>query len=329
MSATILDGKTLAAKLREQMTREVAELRNAGRPIKLVAVMVGEPPASMVYARSQGRACEAAGIEYDLRCLDSETSQQQLEAELDALSADESVTGIILQMPLPVHMNARQVQLHINPEKDVEGVHPLNIGRLFGRTGHVAPCTALAAVEMVRSTGIDLKGQEAVVVGHSQIVGKPIAMILLQSPDAAPTVRICHVATCDLAAHTRAADVLLVATGVRQSRWEAYAETASKREHSDWPDLSPLITAEMVKPGAVVIDVAINRIPVGLDGSGRPILNDQGKIKIHTTGDVDFEAVKDVAGVISPVPGGVGPVTVAMLLRNTIACARRLGRQAD
>lgn len=327
MAAVILDGKALAERLREQLAQRVAQLRADGCAPHLVAVMAGESPAARLYANSQARACEAAGIGYELRTLPAHVSEDDLRATIGQLNRDRGVTGIILQLPLPVHVHLRDMQMAIDPEKDVEGIHPLNFGRLFGRTGHVAPCTALAAVEMVRSAGVDLAGQEVVVVGHSQIVGKPIGMLLLQSKDTAPTVTVCHVATRDLAAHTRRADVLFVATGALQARWQAYAAHTTRREHPPLPDLSPLITADMVKPGAMVIDVAINRIPAGFDATGQPLRDEKGKIRLITTGDVDFEAVKEVAGHLTPVPGGVGPVTVSMLLRNTVACAERIKGQ--
>ena len=324
MTATILDGQALAGSLDAEIRQQVQQLGARGCRPNLVAVQVGEPPASKVYTNSQAKACQEVGIGYDLRILPLEATQDQLRAELERLNADPAVTGIILQLPLPVHMDLRAMQAAIAPGKDVEGVHPLNVGRLFSGTGHVGPCTALAAVELVRSTGVDLAGQEAVIVGHSEIVGKPIAVMLLQSVSAAPTVTVCHVCTRDLGEHTRKADILFVATGVRQARWQKYVSRITTREHPPLPDLSPLISADMVKPGAIVVDVAINRIPAGFDATGQPLLNDKGKPRIVTVGDVDFEAVRQVAGFITPVPGGVGPITVKMLLRNTIRCAMRV-----
>lgn len=324
MTAKLLDGEELVQALRADLLTQVDRLKAAGCQPRLVAVEVGEAPASKVYTNSQAKACQAAGIEYQLITLPVDAPEEQALQLIRQLNDDPKVTGIIVQLPLPVSIDARKVQAALSPDKDVEGMHPLNYGRLFGTTGHVAPCTAMAAVEIVRATGIALAGQEVVIVGHSEIVGKPIAMLLLQSPMSAPTVTVCHVATRDLASHTRRADVLFVATGVRQMRWQRYHSRITTREHPPLPDLCPLITAEMVKPGAMVIDVAINRIPAGFDEHGQPVRGENGKLKFVTVGDVDFDRVKDVAGAITPVPGGVGPVTVMMLLRNTLRCALRI-----
>ena len=227
-------------------------------------------------------------------------------------------------MPLPAGLDARAAQVAIAPAKDVEGMHPENMGRLFYGGGVVAPCTAVAAVELLRRTCADLAGKETVIVGHSEIVGKPVAAILLQSLDASPTVTVCHVATKDLAAHTRRAEVLIVATGVSQARWLSYSRRKKAGENPPVPDLSPLITADMLAEGAIVIDVAMNRIPKGFDDNGEPLKNDKGKMARVTVGDVDFDAAKEKVAAITPVPGGVGPVTVAMLLKNTVACAQAM-----
>ncbi|MBN1943641.1 MAG: bifunctional 5,10-methylenetetrahydrofolate dehydrogenase/5,10-methenyltetrahydrofolate cyclohydrolase, partial [Phycisphaerae bacterium] len=251
-------------------------------------------------------------------------TQDALLAKIGELNADANVSGLILQMPLPAGIDAREVQQAIAPAKDVEGMHPENMGRLFYGGGVVSPCTAAAAVELLKSTCSDLAGKETVVVGHSEIVGKPIAAILLQSLNAAPTVTVCHVATKDLAAHTSKADVVFVATGVPQVRWLAYSRKKKAGENPPLPSLSPLISADMLKSGAIVIDVAINRVPKGFDENGEPLKNDKGKNAMQTIGDVDFEAAKEKVGAITPVPGGVGPVTVAMLLKNTVACAKAL-----
>lgn len=324
MTAKILDGKALAESMRPCIAEDVEQLAKRGCRPHLVAVQVGEAPASKVYTERQAATCREVGIQYELLELPVDTTEPQLRGTIDALNARRDVTGIILQMPLPVHIHLRDMQTAIAPEKDVEGIHPLNYGRLFGTAGHVAPCTALAAVELLRSTGVDAAGLEAVVIGHSEIVGKPIAILLLQSRHGAPTVTVCHEATRDLASHTRKADILFVATGVRQSRWQKYASRASQREHPGLPDLGALVTADMVKPGAIVIDVAINRIPAGFDAGGQPLRNEQGKIRMVTAGDVDFDGVRPVAGHLTPVPGGVGPVTVMTLLRNTVSCAKRV-----
>jgi len=321
MTAQVLDGVKLAGRVRADTAAKVAEL--AARQVRphLVAIQLGEPEASKVYTRFQARACGAVSVGYELKILPPDISQDDLLSVIAKQNARPDVTGIILQLPLPVHISARAAYNTLDPAKDVEGMHSLNYGRLFSATGHVAPCTALAAVELVKSTGVDMAGTEAVIVGHSEIVGKPIGMILLQSSNAAPTVTTCHIATRDLTSHTRRADILFVATGCLQHRWEKHWYATSRGEKLPAPDLSPLVTAEMIKPGAIVIDVAINRVPAGFDAEGQPLRNDAGKIQMLTVGDVDFAGASEVAGFISPVPGGVGPVTVQMLLRNTVACA--------
>ena len=324
MSATLIDGNAVAEQINRRVADRVKALVAAGRRVHLAAVLVGENPASKIYTNMQARSCEAVGIQYDLLTLPADTTQDALLAEVARLNDDAAVTGIILQMPLPQQIDARKVQVAIAPDKDVEGMHPVNMGRLFFGGGHVAPCTPLAAVELLTQTCSDLAGKEAVIVGHSEIVGKPIAAMLLASPNASPTVTVCHVATADLAFHTRRADILIVATGVSQARWLAYNRRRKAGENPPLPNLSPLVAGDMVKPGAIVIDVAINRIPRGFDAAGEPLKNDKGKTDMVTVGDVDFGAASARAAAITPVPGGVGPVTVAMLLRNTVACAEAL-----
>lgn len=325
MSAKIIDGGVVAEEIRNQVSSDAAALAAAGRQPHLTAVQVGENPASKMYTNMQAKACESVGIEYELLNLPAEISQADLLRKIAELNTSAGTTGIILQMPLPAQIDARRVQVAISPAKDVEGMHPENMGKLFYGGGAVAPCTPMAAVELLKRTCGDLAGAETVVVGHSEIVGKPIAMILLQSPDASPTVTLCHVATKDLASHTRRADVLIVAAGVSAARWGAYRRRKKAGEDVKAPDLAPLISAEMIKPGAIVIDVAINRIPKGFDENGQPVKNDKGKNAMKTVGDVDFEAASQIAAAITPVPGGVGPVTVAMLLANTVAVAKALG----
>ena len=322
MAAKIIDGKPVAEKIREKVAADAAELTKAGKTPRLVAVQVGENPASKIYTNMQKKSCESVGIAYDLLNLPAEISQDDLLERIGELNADASVSGLILQMPLPSGIDARAVQVKIAPEKDVEGMHPQNMGQLFYGGGLVAPCTPMAAVTLLRSACDDLGGKETVIVGHSEIVGKPIATILLQSPDASPTVTVCHVGTKDLSAHTRRAEVLIVATGVPQFRWLGYRRKKKAGDSPSLPDLSPLIKADMLREGAVVIDVAINRIPKGFDENGEPLKNEKGKNAMKTVGDVDFESAVEKVGAITPVPGGVGPVTVAMLLSNTIACAK-------
>lgn len=322
MAATIIDGEAVAEQIKAQAAADAAELARAGRRPHLVAVQTGENPASKIYTNMQAKACESVGVEYELLQLPESTTQESLLAKIIELNRDAKVTGLILQMPLPAGIDARTVQQAIAPGKDVEGMHPENMGKLFYGGGIVSPCTAAAAVELLRRTRENLAGLEVVVVGHSEIVGKPVAAILLQSLNAAPTVTVCHVATKDLAAHTRRAEAVIVATGVSQARWLAYSRKKKAGENPPLPNLRPLLSADMLRPGAIVIDVAINRIPRALDAEGNPVLNEKGKPDMVTVGDVDFEAAREVVGAITPVPGGVGPVTVAMLLKNTIACAR-------
>jgi methylenetetrahydrofolate dehydrogenase (NADP+)/methenyltetrahydrofolate cyclohydrolase len=327
MAATILDGDQIARQMTRSIATQAEQFRkqNGQRP-KLLAVQVGENAASRIYTNMQARSCQDVNIDYELRVLDENSTPSQLQAELALANADQEVSGIILQLPLPEGFDTRQIQMSISADKDVEGVHPVNLGKLFYGAGHVAPCTPMSVLELLQRCEPNLAGKEVVIVGHSEIVGKPIAMMLLASRDRAPTVQICHVATKDLAAHTRAADVLIVAAGVAQAKWQGYRTKLREVDENTPltpPALSPLISADMVKPGAIVIDVAINRIPKGFHAkTGRPLLNEKGKTAMTTTGDVDFDALKNKVDAITPVPGGVGPLTVAMLLRNTLACAR-------
>ena len=324
MTARIIDGEAVGQEIRKRTAGDAAELTRAGKTPHLAAIQVGENPASKIYTNMQAKACQEVGIEYDLVNLPADMTEEALLAKIAELNAEAKVTGMILQMPLPAQIDARRAQVAISPAKDVEGMHPENMGRLFYGGGIVAPCTPMAAVELLRRSCDDLAGKETVVVGHSEIVGKPIAMILLQSLNESPTVTVCHVATKDLAAHTRRAEVLFVATGVSQARWLSYSRRKKAGESPPPPDLSPLIQADMLKEGAIVIDVAINRIPKGFDEDGEPLKNEKGKIARVTVGDVDFAAAKEKVAAITPVPGGVGPVTVAMLLANTVACAKAL-----
>lgn len=324
MPAKIIDGNAIAEEIKSRVAADAAALSAKGLAPHLVAVQVGENPASKIYTNMQAKSCQSVGIEYELKTLPAEISEAALVEEIGKLNSDGQVTGIILQMPLPPAIDARKIQVTISPDKDVEGMHPVNTGRLFYGGGRVAPCTPMAAVELLKETVGNIAGKETVVVGHSEIVGKPIAMLLLQSLNEAATVTVCHIATRDLAAHTRNAEVLFVATGVSQARWLGYQRRKKAGEKVSPPDLSPLIKADMLREGAVVIDVAINRIPKALDENGDPVKNEKGKPAMVTVGDVDYEAALDKVGAITPVPGGVGPVTVAMLLKNTIECAKAM-----
>ncbi|MGC4030915.1 MAG: bifunctional 5,10-methylenetetrahydrofolate dehydrogenase/5,10-methenyltetrahydrofolate cyclohydrolase [Tepidisphaeraceae bacterium] len=285
MAATLIDGVALAAKHKAETARGIAALREMGKPVHLVAVLVGGTPAAELYANRQAEGCRAIGIDYTLAAFPEDISNRDLRAEIKKLSTDPAVTGIMLHLPLPHHIDTARIQYEIDVVKDVEGVSPANIGYVFYRRVLLAPCTAMAAVELIESTQVGVEGAEAVVVGASHIVGKPIAMMLLEKM---ATVSVCHIRTQDLKLHTKRADILVVAAGK-----------------------AGLITADHVKPGACVIDVGINRIALPEGG-------------MKTVGDVDFDAVKEIAGHLTPVPGGVGPMTVAVLLRNTLRAAQIL-----
>jgi methylenetetrahydrofolate dehydrogenase (NADP+)/methenyltetrahydrofolate cyclohydrolase len=280
----IIDGRALANEVKDDLKRRVGALRKLGRPVRLDAILVGQEGSAAIYARNQARTCADVGIEHVLHQLPAGSSSDDIAGRVLLLNADEDVRAIMVHLPLPEGVDTERIQALIAPEKDVEGVNPANIGNVVYGRRSLVPCTALATMEMIESTGIELPGAHAVVVGASNIVGKPVVVLLMR---AEATVISTNVYTTDLPALARTADVLVAAAGV-----------------------PGLITAEMVKPGAVVIDVGINRVE-GDDG------------RMHTVGDVRFEEVSRVASAISPVPGGVGPMTVAMLLRNTVDAAER------
>jgi methylenetetrahydrofolate dehydrogenase (NADP+) / methenyltetrahydrofolate cyclohydrolase len=255
-------------------------------------VLVGDDPASAVYVRSKERACRAAGMRGETIRLPATTTEAELLSRIEALNADHHVHGILVQMPLPAGINAQNVIRHIRPEKDVDGVHPMNVGKvLIGDTDAFAPCTPLGVLALFREYGVDTRGKECVVIGRSILVGKPMASLLMQAGEGADaTVTVCHSRTADLAWHTRRADIIIAAAGRPE-----------------------LVTGDMVKPGAVVIDVGINRV-----------LDPTAKSGARLLGDVHFASVREVASKITPVPGGVGPMTIAMLLSNTIRAAERV-----
>jgi len=296
MSAKLIDGEALAAKIKADLAPKIQALRaKTGAPPKLASILVGDNPGGKVYTRSQAKSCQDAGIAYELVELPNDTTSATLAAKIDSLGNERTVHGILLQMPLPAGINARDMAERIPASKDVEGITAANLGRLlFYEGADLVPCTAAAAYELIRFTLGDIKGYECVVVGHSPIVGKPVACLLTND---LATCTICHIGTRDLAAHTTKAEILVVAAGK-----------------------AGLVSGKHVRPGATVIDVGINRAAV-LDASGQPVLDEKGKKKMKTVGDVDFESASQVAGAITPVPGGVGPVTVAILLRNTVRAA--------
>ena len=283
-AANIIDGAVLAERIKEETAELVRRLGDQGVRVSLDAVMVGDPDVGKIYARSQRKRCEDVGIEYRLHTLDEEADESRIVELIRRLNADPAVTGILVNLPLPAAVDTPAVQYHIDPYKDVEGVNPSNIGLLFYDSPIIAPCTALAVMEILKEANVEPRGLNAVVVGQGGIAGKPVSLFLLQKM---ATVTCCHIATRDLTEHTRNADLLVVAVGK--------------------PDL---IRAEDVKPGAVVIDVGINRINCP-----------DGKTRI--VGDVAFDEVKKVAGFMTPVPGGVGPVTVAILLRSAAEAAAK------
>ena len=294
MSAAIIDGKAAAADLRARVAHEVADLASRGGPTPgLAVVLVGEDPASRVYVRNKGIATREAGMESFEHRLPAETAESDLLALLDRLNADGAVHGILVQLPLPDHIDEAKVLARIDPDKDVDGFHVLNVGRLATGQEAMVPCTPLGCLMLLRARLGSLSGAEAVVVGRSNIVGKPMAQLLLRENC---TVTIAHSRTGEIEAVCRRADILVAAVGRRQ-----------------------MITGDWIKPGATVIDVGINRIPAPEKGEG----------KTRLVGDVDFDSAAQVAGAITPVPGGVGPMTIACLLANTlVAACRQAGHPA-
>ena len=280
MTAAIIDGKQLAQRLRAEWKLRADRLNALGIAPGLAAVVIGDDPASKIYVRNKIKACSEIGIRSEEHALGADTTLDAALALIDRLNADSGIHGILAQLPLPAHLPQAQVIERISPDKDVDGLHPRSLGGLLAGHPGFVPCTAAGIMEMLKTTGLNLRGLDAVVVGRSNIVGKPAALLLLQ---AGATVTLCHSHTVDLPHHTRRADVLVCAIGKPQ-----------------------VIGGDMIKPGAAVIDVGINRSP-------------EGKL----LGDVDYGAALQRAGWITPVPGGVGPMTIAMLLANTILSAER------
>ena len=280
-TARLIDGTALSKQIRAEVAQRAAALTARGHKPGLAVILVGEDPASQVYVRNKVKACEEHGLHSVLEKYDATLSEADLLARIDALNKDASIHGILVQMPLPKHIDPTKVIEAIATSKDVDGYSVLSAGELEANLPGFRPCTPYGCMKLIESTGVSLKGKHAVVIGRSNTVGKPMALLLLQ---ANATVTICHSATPDLAYHTRQADVIVAAVGRRDT-----------------------VTAGMVKPGAIVIDVGMNR-------------NDEGKL----CGDVDFAGVSQVASAITPVPGGVGPMTITMLLVNTIESAERV-----
>jgi methylenetetrahydrofolate dehydrogenase (NADP+)/methenyltetrahydrofolate cyclohydrolase len=288
VSAKLLEGKSIASRIETELAEEIADfIQNNGAPPSLAAVLVGDDPASAVYVRNKSQACDRVGIEGKLHRLPAETTEEQLLELIAQLNADDDVNGILVQLPLPRHIRATRVLDAVHPLKDVDCFHPENVGLLWQGRPRFLPCTPHGVLQILARSGLSVAGKQVVIVGRSEIVGKPLAALLVAKSShlgaelANATVTICHSQTADLASITRQADVLIAAIG------------------------SPkFIKAEMVKPGAIVVDVGINRTEEGL------------------CGDVDFAAVREIAGFLTPVPRGVGPLTVTMLMHNTLTAAR-------
>lgn len=279
-----LRGRELAARIIAEAGQATSELEATGWKAKLISITVGDTSAVELYVRNQRRRAAECGIAFEERNFPDTITHEELESSIRAMNADPRVTGIIIQRPVPKHISLRVLQASVSPMKDVEGMHPASIGNIVYNQLDLAPCTAAASVELLKSTGLKLEGLEVVVVGHSEIVGKPIAFLLMS---AGATVTVCHHMTRSVAMHARRAEALFVAIGRPR-----------------------LIDGSMVKPGAVVIDIGINAV-TDADGARKIV------------GDVDYDSVKEVAAWITPVPGGVGPVTVAILMRNTVTALRR------
>ncbi len=294
MPADLIDGRAIAKKVRAEAAERAEKLAERGIKPGLAVVLVGEDPASVVYTSAKSKAADEAGM-YSLNLrLSADISQADLLARVDALNSDPKIHGILVQMPLPRQIDPDTVIRRIDPAKDVDGFHPINVGKmLIGERDGFIPCTPAGIQVLLRESGVKTPGKNCVVIGRSNIVGKPMAALMLQDNENANcTVTVCHRRTADLKAHTRSADILIVAAGRAR-----------------------IVTAEMVKPGAVVIDVGTNRIDDPTTKSGTRL-----------TGDVDFESVREVASKITPVPGGVGPMTIAMLMSNTVRAAENTVR---
>jgi methylenetetrahydrofolate dehydrogenase (NADP+)/methenyltetrahydrofolate cyclohydrolase len=292
MSAKIIDGNAIGRQVREELRAEVADMKSRGVVPGLTVVLVGEDAASQVYVRMKGKAADELGMKSDTIRLPADTKEEDLLALIDRLNADRAVHGILVQLPLPKHINSQKVLYRMSPDKDVDGFHPVSVGRLVigDRTGF-RPCTPAGVQELIVRSGVDPRGLHLVVVGRSLIVGRPVANIFLQdAPGANATVTVCHTKTRDLRSITLQGDILVVAAGRPE-----------------------VVTGEQIKPGAVVIDVGVNRVEDKTIEKGYRLV-----------GDVKFSEAVEVASLITPVPGGVGPMTIALLMKNTVQAARQL-----
>ena len=290
MVAQIIDGKQVAAEIRAELKSEVAQLKEQGIVPGLGVILVGVDPASQSYVTAKERACEEAGIYSDDNRLPAETTQDELMALVERMNGDPKINGILVQLPLPRHIRESEVLLAIDPDKDVDGFHPVNVGKMVVGEKAFLPCTPHGVVQLLLRSGVTIEGAHVVIVGRSNIVGKPLANMLIQKSDTGnATVTVCHTRTKDLAGYTRQADIVIAAAGRPNT-----------------------VTADMVRDGVVVIDVGVNRVEDATKKRGYRLV-----------GDVDFEAVKEKASLITPVPGGVGPMTITMLLYNTVESAKR------
>ncbi|MDK2887575.1 methylenetetrahydrofolate dehydrogenase (NADP+) / methenyltetrahydrofolate cyclohydrolase [Desulfofundulus australicus DSM 11792] len=282
MAATLIDGKKVAAEIREEVKAEVARLREQGIVPKLAVVLAGDDPASVVYARSKEKSCSNVGIDFELFTLPGNVPEEEILALIDRLNKDDSVHGIMIELPLPKHINKQRVLEAVSPKKDVDGVHPINRGYILSGGDGLFPATPQSCIEIMLRSGIEIKGKNAVIVGRGETVGKPLIFMMLNQN---ATVTVCHTKTADLAYHTRQADILIAAVGKPR-----------------------MIKADMIKPGAVVVDAGINQVEGGI------------------CGDVDFENAKEVAGAITPVPGGVGSLTTVLIQKNVLKAIRLQGK---
>ena len=290
VTAQIIDGKQVAAEMRAELKEKVAALKTQGVTPGLAVVLVGEDPASKSYVTAKERACEEIGIYSDDNRLPADTTEEDLLALIDKLNKDPKINGILVQLPLPKHIDEDKILLAMDPAKDVDGFHPVNVGKMIVGQDAYLPCTPHGIIQLLIRSKVQLEGAEVVIVGRSNIVGKPIANMLIQkAPTGNATVTVCHTRTKNMAEHVKRADIIIAAAG--------------------WPNT---ITADMVKDGAVVIDVGVNRVEDATKKNG-----------YRLAGDVDFEAVKEKASLITPVPGGVGPMTITMLLYNTVQSAEK------
>lgn len=289
MAAKIIDGKKIAANIRAELKAEVEKLKAKGKTVGLGVILVGNDPASVSYVTAKEKACAEIGIYSDDNRLPAETSEKDLLILVNKMNKDPKINGILVQLPLPKHIDEQKVLLAIDPAKDVDGFHPVSVGKMVTGQKTFLPCTPNGVVQLLLHSGVKLDGAEVVIVGRSNIVGKPLANMLMQkSPAGNATVTVCHTRTKDIATHTRRADIVIAAAGKPNT-----------------------ITADMIKDGAVVIDVGINRVEDSTKKNG-----------FRLVGDVDFEGVSKKASLITPVPGGVGPMTITMLLYNTVESAK-------